>query len=594
MRIDRKLSSLPNITPAQHFFLSAWFNMVHQYSLDSFRVRTMNPSAMSREVQRAIALPQAAKEDRVAIIAEAKTLFGSDPVLTAGPFVGVMGRIDPLLSPQNQEAISKGSQPESRLLCYFLGELDPLLRSHYVQEAFETLSIRTVGAPPPPAFSEIHKITNGLLSTLLDREYSIESLFRLYTEILAPRGNVQNYRFDNQLRRVREKLLSPDQEFTITFAVDLISNPDDLPERLGPLQLTQEAPFPLRPGHPKSNYLLPNPRRRFMTIPSVNACDPRTAGLRAYDQLADVVNLLRFEYEQSKIELPAHFAVRNTENAHRGGRVYPIPRILPNPTLAIDGNEAANFVQSVNELITGSKFEEEGRDRITSAFRLYRQGRDQDTAESKLMNWWTALEFLVRGVQAGSGIGKSIEDALAPIMGLNHVPKHLLALRAALGSADLTLRDRQDGAIDLRGRNLQELFDLFRTPAIAAQITQALVAEPYANFHIETFLREIGDAAALRGRLDQHEQRCRWQLARIWRSRCDIVHSASKRTSYSLLCSNLEFYLKTTLNGLLNSLRSINTLSGPLEYFDREALRYKKMMDGLRENRIEAARVALS
>jgi hypothetical protein len=39
------------LTPRQHFFVSFWFNMVHQPSRDSHRVRAMNPRNVLRELQ---------------------------------------------------------------------------------------------------------------------------------------------------------------------------------------------------------------------------------------------------------------------------------------------------------------------------------------------------------------------------------------------------------------------------------------------------------------------------------------------------------------------------------------------------------------
>lgn len=46
MRIDKRLGALTAPTAAQRYFLSCWFNLVHEYSLDSFRVRVMNPGTV--------------------------------------------------------------------------------------------------------------------------------------------------------------------------------------------------------------------------------------------------------------------------------------------------------------------------------------------------------------------------------------------------------------------------------------------------------------------------------------------------------------------------------------------------------------------
>ncbi|MEJ0034948.1 MAG: hypothetical protein WDO68_02485 [Gammaproteobacteria bacterium] len=47
--------------------------------------------------------------------------------------------------------------------------------------------------------------------------------------------------------------------------------------------------------------------------------------------------------------------------------------------------------------------------------------------------------------------------------------------------------------------------------------------------------------------------------------------------SESLLCANLEFYLKVTLMSLLTQLRGVKTLSGPEEFFERQLYGYQRL-----------------
>lgn len=313
------------------------------------------------------------------------------------------------------------------------------------------------------------------------------------------------------------------------------------------------------------------------------AADRRAAGLYAYERVANVINLLRFEYEQARLQIPDHFAVLDVAKA-AGGHVYPLPRVVPNPATSLNGVDVAQFVASVNELLAGAHFTEEGRDRITSAFRLYRQGRDQDTIETKLVHWWTALEYLVRGSQASAGIGKSIETSVAPVIGLSYVPKLLLTLRSVLNDQGIGLTDRQGAAVDLRGCAMTIVWEAVEDPLQQAAVLNGLATEPFLQFQIQQILADLGRPAALLGRLKTHDKRVRWHLQRIWRTRCDIVHSAGRGANHLLLCSNLEYYLKTTLHGLLGALRSVPTLSGPHEYFDREAFRYDGLLGALRSN----------
>ena len=49
MRVDLKFNSA-SYSEKQRFFLECWYNMVHQYSVDSYRLKTMNPVNSAREL----------------------------------------------------------------------------------------------------------------------------------------------------------------------------------------------------------------------------------------------------------------------------------------------------------------------------------------------------------------------------------------------------------------------------------------------------------------------------------------------------------------------------------------------------------------
>jgi hypothetical protein len=599
MRTDKHLTALVGLTPTQRYFLGAWFNLVHAYSLDAFRVRVMNPVTMVREIQQALAFSEAKPEEKTGILDEAEGLLAADPVLLEAPFAAVRPRLLGLFRDKTKAA-TKGSA-EERMLRYTLQELGPLLQAHYVACAFEALErLLVVPADPDaaapiavPDFSRIHATTAALLSTLLDRDFSLESLFRIYAEILVPRRPGAAYHFDRKLGLTRQILTGPPQLYDVTFALDLITRPEELPAALGNLEIADAPPFGLHAGHARTSYLTAQPKRRFATVRGIVAADRRAAGLQAYERVANVINLLRFEYEQARLLIPDHFAVLDVARP-AGGHVYPLPRVVPIPATSLNGLDVANFVTSVNELLAGAHFAEEGRDRITSAFRLYRQGRDQDTIETKLVHWWTALEYLVRGSQASSGIGKSIETSVAPVIGLSYVPKLLLTLRSVLSDQGIGLNDSHGAPIDVRACAMTVLWDAVDDPLQQAAVLNGLAAEPFLQVQVQQILADLGEPALLLDHLKKHDKRVRWHLQRIWRTRCDIVHSAGRGANHLLLCSNLEYYLKTTLHGLLGALRSVPTLSGPHEYFDREAFRYEGLTSALGSNDKARIRAALS
>jgi hypothetical protein len=133
----------------------------------------------------------------------------------------------------------------------------------------------------------------------------------------------------------------------------------------------------------------------------------------------------RFEYDRANIAVSEQFGVPMSTAA--GWRLLPIPKVVPNPQSSVSSAELNAFAQNVGRLVTADRFSEEGRDRVLSAFRLYRTGADTASFENKLVNWWTGLEFLAKGMGGTGSIGGAVEDTVTPIlMGvsvINHLPR---------------------------------------------------------------------------------------------------------------------------------------------------------------------------
>ena len=590
MRIDDYLSKLSVVSKGQAYFLACWFNMVHEYSLDSYRVRVMNTPSILREVDKILNSRIANNEDKIAVLSEAKCLLLDDPVLKSDELNTQLKNLLEFLVNINTLFIDKNEE-SLRLFKYFLKEFRKNIDQKYIQLTFSQLEKELVGSNSASDgaeyFNIIHQLTGGLLSSLLDQGFCLESLFQIYMQVFVPRKLKSSYKFENKFGLARKLLALEDKSYTVVLAIDNISKSEDFPKKIASIEISVEAPFPIQERF-KSSYLTGKSRRLFTTI-NVKAKDPRGAGSVAFEKLNEVVNLLRFEYENSRIQLPELFAVAEIGREHDGARLFKLPMLVPNPIVNLDGIAVSQFVKSIEELMAEVEFNSEGRDRIYSAFRLYRLGRDTDVLENKLLNWWTAVEYLARGTNAtSSNIGVSIQQLLTPVICIQYLDKHLSAIKNILVECQVDVRGSDHVIIGLRGVSTKELFCLFRNIDIQKQALSGLQEFPYLHEQIRLFFLQLIDLKILSKKFSDHEQRIKWQLARIYRLRCDIVHSASKEGDISLICSNLEYYLKSVLHALLRSLNEVPTLSGPKEFFDRQSFFYKKMLKDLSEDNVNA------
>lgn len=593
MKLDKHTLSLP-LTRRQRYFAGCWYNMVHQHSLDSHRVPVMNPLNMLPEMRRIYRLGKA--DERASVRAEAHRILAQDLVLREPPFAASAGRLLRLTEDKGLLAQSKEEGRGLTLLEYFIAELAVILEEGYVDSALKLAAEMLAKPDPDPSttenldseFAELHALLGSLLSALIYKRASLESLYSLFSEVLVPRAPKPGYAFHKRMQLLAALLTQPPHVHHIVLALDNVTQPDSFPSSIGGVQFGITPPYSGDPADKSLNgkrvvrYLDSAKRRLFASL-EIEAQDPRAAGAEAADKVNDILNLVRFEYERERVTMPVSFAFLVPSKPTRRARVYSLPAVVPNPSTPMDVDGLSAFVRSVDELVLRGRFSAEGRDRVNSAFRLYRTGLDSEQLDNKLVNWWTALEYLVRGSSQVGGIGKSVEDLLTPVLCRSYLAKHLIAYRSALMEIGAKPSEPDGSSIELKGLAMRELLVLLRRRDIQVQLIAATAGHEFFTWHLSKFFEAICDAKKLYERNVAHEQKLRWHLQRLWRARCDIVHSAERSASAALMCANLEYYLKSVLMALLKSLRDSPTLSGPKEFFDRQALAYEGLQDDLKK-----------
>lgn len=584
MRINRR-ETQAGLSRNQAYLASCWHNLVHSQSLDSHRVRVLNPEFGIDEMLKMQEFKGASPDERKQVRDEVFALLKSDPLLNTGAFDLIIKRLIAAMTNPALEKESPGG-PVGSLLKYFASELDVPLKKRYVSDSLDYLAGIVIHGThddklEQARFADIRVVVNNMLSTLISRGTALESLFTLCNDGLLN----QERPFERRWQLVSEIILgSQVRDFHIVIALDNVTSPEDFPPNIGGIQFSRTPQLEAHEGtsfkaRNAQTYLRPAGSRLFASA-TVNSHDARVAGDQVLDRLNQVVNLIRFEYEAARVTVREAFAYKCEG---KPVRTLLFPARVPNPSVSLDSAGVRAFIEAVDELVLHAHFQREGRDRVHSAFRLYRTGLDTTVLENKLTNWWTALEYLVRGAASDSAIGQSVEKLVAPVLAASYLPKHLIAHRNVLVELCPPLQDPIDQKpIELKSLSLLELYDTLRRTDIQALLLPPLKDHPYIEEHVASFLTMLRSPKALHGQSIMHERRLRWHLQRLWRARCDIVHSASSQRSLLLLCANLEYYLKSTLMALLNEVRRIPTLSGPKEFFDRQLYTHIELQEDLK------------
>ena len=596
MRIDKHLDPALQFTSRQTFFLNSWFNLVHQSSLDSYRVRVMNPRNILRELRRMYE-PHADEADRRRVAEEVMEIFSKHPVLDHAPepYGGLhdaIGLISEAVAKSAKGASAESGKAEQNLaknaslILSFCNELDSSLSDRFVADSFVWLQT-ALGEDPTgetlaareAMYSSIERVCRDLLSISLDEGFSLESLFQFY-RLMAPTAAKKSdapHDVMERLQRVREHLTAPPKTYRVIFGIEAVSTQAAMfngkYDRITISEAVNDPPANL-PGR-EQKFLAARNQRLFADA-LVDGRDGRSAGMSAYRQIGQLLDLVRFEYDSKNIKLTSEFLLED-EGKHL---LLPIPQLIPNPENESPTLKLEEFVRHLDGLAGRDRTHTESRDRIYAAFRLYRVGAEVTMFENKLVNWWTGIEYLAKGGKAGGSIGAGVEGALAPTLGLIYLPKHLGTFRTMLEGVGAEL-EVNGNIVKAATLSNAQLFGALKAPVNRPKLEQQCAAHPHLWHHLQAFLDRIAAPAAIAAAMRSHDRRVRWQIQRIYRTRCDIVHSGQQVVNATLLCANLEYYLRMTLKSMLRSFQGVPTLRGPAEFFERHRYQYERVLQQL-------------
>lgn len=625
MRIDQQLNATSlGINARQHFFMSAWFNLVHQHSLDSYRVRVMNPLNILRELRR-MTDPPANDADRKVVALEALEIIRDHPVIiaNASKHPGLPDAVTFIT--EAVQTKEDGFKKNALLLRSFMREVEGTLDQHFLADCFTWMEGKLTEVPAgetdeqrAESYVSIERVCRDIISVSHDLGFSLESLFHLYRLLLpkepsgpdthstqpfsdgrtapvepAPRATAQrmtngtdttppvaptapeSYEFSKRFERLKSKLLAAPREHQVIFAVSGAPKTSDVCcGNFGDVIISQDEPE-LREGTYGKALFSKAPRRLFASA-VVKSRDGRSAGLQAYGEIGKILDLMRFEYDTPDIKAGTRFLLKDGEKY----RLLSLPQLVPNPEADPPTKTLEEFVTHLTDLAARDPSQTETRDRIFSAFRLYRLGTGANMFDNKLVNWWTGLEYLTSGGKNGRDIGETVKNSLAPTLALTYLPKHLVAFRSALAVLNIEV-PIAGASMSIKHCSNAQFYKVLKDPVQSAAVLASCTSQPYLWKHLSAFVDGINTPASTADLIKAHDQRIRWQIERIYRTRCDIVHAGRQVITASLLCANLEFYLRMTLKSMLKGFSNVATLMGPAEFFERQRHQFNQVLQEL-------------
>ena len=201
---------------------------------------------------------------------------------------------------------------------------------------------------------------------------------------------------------------------------------------------------------------------------------------------------------------------------------------------------------------------------MQSALRYYRMSLDTSQLQNRLINSWTALEYLARD-RTQRSIIEGVRGNAVPLLVIPYLRVLLTDFRETLDSigaqipASVALRH---GASHYRELSLGQLLETIRGPHFL-QLQASCSRYPALQIALYRFQQNVLDNKKTASYVKAHRRNVEWHLTRLYGARNDIVHSADISTRLTLLCANLEYYVKLCIQEVLEvavTYKNINSL----------------------------------
>ena len=559
--LDRRTLDSANLDGCERLFVETWYSLTHVRSLDSFRARCLNSRTIIREIHEELELGRIKEEHLEALLREASFLLEHDSVISS--------EFAALLKCLQSHFKTKAKELNKTVLKIDIADAHQALRRKYLPTLCEKLQI----AASTSDLDRTEKLTGSLVSDLIDRGWSLETLFGWHGHFLKQkdRGFVNNLSF--MLKQLQQKK----QSFQIVLRLAGSSKTRQLDDH-GSFAISEMAPITPQ-GQKETAYCSTNVNQCFATC-TIRSFYHDDAALEARNKLESLLDLLQFEYEQSTVSIDEECLVERLDDKKR--QFVRIRTQIPNPLESLQEGDFQAFVRRRNSLASSSRIDKSTKRLILASIRQYRFGRDSTSLSDKFVNWWMGLEALCH---ANGDIGNTVSRRAGNCILYGYLFRICRDLLTSIKhykpnwNTCFATEGNSEHLLGLSVGGLIKILQSGQGQAFCDCLKGNLLLERHAN----KVRHWLNDKTACCQQLEEHILRVQWHLHRLYRIRCCIVHGAPVRFKLTLAAANLEYYLKQTILLTIEALDNNGHVNSLDEVYDRVELSNKRTLDALRE-----------
>ena len=383
---------------------------------------------------------------------------------------------------------------------------------------FKNLATYLPTAIKPGNEEEIRIVTSNMLSDLIDRGWSLESL------VSWPRTFLSNpaKSFNDKLQYALHILQLPIEEFEIVLKISNCSKISSIGS-LGNFTFTSNVQL--------SNADTENAKRFIKASQAV--CYAKTtvmdhefreAAIQARENLEKQINLLRFGSEPNALTI---------DQIAFGKRVRDQQELLlhtghnpPNPSPEMIQSQFAEFISDLEAINTKIEIDKRSQRQIQAAIRQYRFGRDSNNYEDKFLYWWMGLEALAHFDEPA--IGSTVTRNVSRCMSLIYLRQLLDDFISTLKYCRIPWIGDLPGvsnASDLESLDVAGLMDIIESPTLHQPLMDTCARYYLLSSNGKRLIDTLSNPEKTAKLMKTHLERLEWQIDRLYRIRCCFVRS---------------------------------------------------------------------
>jgi hypothetical protein len=528
-----KINITTTLTSAEMFFLQKSIELLNKESIDTYRLRINNPKTLLREISEVVKLIQdgSIKENYGhALFKEALTLLKQEQELV----------YNSISKTYLQAALGKNELEN----VYYAANVLLKDNSGYAQKLYETISAEVTCLNGIPfnyqEFDRLNRIVGDFFIELRALGYSKEYLHNFIRSIFSPKKALPA--FADAYTIIGSLINRPLEQFTVYIAIKIPGATD--PKLLSTADFSHIFYTDLHKKAAVTSKALvlfadKNADWTFFTL-EVECQDYLSAGLITRNRLQKKFDLFFMGFSSDEIMLNNNFFVVGANNPGRGKPQYFDYRLDGKFNSNIDTYN--NFIANITG-VNAKPLERVSMAKLQAGLRYLRLGSNAEELESKLLNYWIAIEYLFSSHDSSVNKTTRLQQYFNKIHSLSYATRIFQYLQKSVVRLSLDGKLSKYDAADLT----------YLTDAQTLSDAAALVIEhPLFLYRLSTVNNRFKDFQSITYELKRHQANIEHNLLRTYRIRNEIVHSAAKDKNIADITAHVKYYLIFIINGFID------------------------------------------